>query len=64
MFYQFFKDVFLMYVDCDEGLKFDSLYFVQISGCDRNEKVEQVQESLICGLHHFFVHFSVVDCVF
>lgn len=52
-----------MDVNCDEGLEFGSLDLVQILCCDRNKQVEQVQESLIRGLHHLLVRFGVVNGV-
>jgi hypothetical protein len=53
-----------MHMDRDKGFVFDSFDFGQICCRYGNQRVQEVQEPLICGLHNFLVDFGIVYGVF
>lgn len=48
-----------MHMDGDECLKLDALKLAQVLGGLIDERVEQIQKSLVGGWHHLFIVASI-----
>ena len=59
--HQVVKDIPLVDMDGDEGLKHCPLHFGQVPGCLVNQCVEQFQETLVGLLHHLAVVLGILE---
>ena len=62
--YQVVEDVTLMNVNRDERLELDSLELFEVTCRLLDERVEEVEETLVGGRHYLLVVTSVVERVF
>lgn len=61
--HQIIKDVALVYVNGDEGLKLDPGKLAQVLGGLLYQQVQHVQEPLVGGRHDLFVISCILQCL-